>query len=106
MQNEKQKTRNTVSPLKKLFPRTAVQSDRHGSADSGVGRLRVDAADVAAGGDLKVAVVSPAGSPRVLHLERVAVVAHGQNSVVKVGAATARENAAGVQLEGHLVGPC
>merc|ERR1711916_319432 len=77
--------------------------DNHGGADSWVAGIRVDAASVAALGDLHVTVGSPAGSPRVLHLERVAVVADGKDTVVKVGAASAGEDTATVQLEGHLV---
>merc|ERR1719498_1632537 len=78
-------------------------SDDDRAADGWVAGIRVDAASVAALGDLDVTVGSPAGSPRVLHLEGVAVVAHCEDAVVKVGAASAGEDTAAVQLEGHLV---
>merc|ERR1712139_26733 len=103
IQNQKEKTRNTVSLLKKLFNRTAVQSYSHRGADSWVAGVRVNATSVARVRNLQVSVFSPAGSPRVLHLEVTTAVAHGENSVIKVGAATARQDAAGVQLESHLV---
>merc|ERR1712139_521134 len=103
IQNQKEKTRNTVSLLKKLFNRTAVQSYSHRGADSWVAGVRVNATSVARVRNLQVPVFSPAGSPRVLHLEVTAAVAHGENSVIEVGAAAAGQDAARVQLEGHLV---
>jgi len=80
---------------------TVLDSD--GGADGRVARIRVDAARVARVRNLQVAALSPAGSPRVLHLEVTAAVTHGENSVIKVGAAAARQDAARVHLESHLV---
>ena len=57
--------------------------------------IRVDAARVARVRNLRVPIISPAGSPRVRRLEKTAAIAHGEHSVI--GAATVR------QEESHLV---
>merc|ERR1712046_369384 len=41
---------------------------------------------------------------KVLHLERGVVIAHREDAVIEVGAAAAREDTAGVQVEGELIG--
>merc|ERR1719215_1173850 len=61
-------------------------------ADSWVVGIGVDAASVAALGDLDVAVVSAALSPPVLHLEGGAVVADGKDTVIEVGVARWRRH--------------
>merc|ERR1719359_530666 len=93
----------TVLAARKAVQAHAAQLHGHRGADSWVAGIGVDAASVAALGDLDVAVVSPALSPRVLHLERVAVIADGKDTVIKVGAAAAGEDTARVHLERHLV---
>lgn len=72
-------------------------------ADNWVACIGVNAASVSASRNLEVTALSPAGSPRVLHLEVIAAIAHGEDSVVKVGATTARQDAARIHLESHLV---
>merc|ERR1712093_714975 len=57
-----------------------------------------------AGGDVHEAIDTPAGAPRVLHLDAtIGVHANSQHTVVEVGAASGRDDTTSVLLEGSLV---
>ena len=91
--------------------KTASSSRLHGGVRGGAQEDAALAASLNASASLEqdVALVTPRGAPRVLHLVvvvagAVSAVAHGQHTVVQRSAAGSGHHTAGVELEGRLVG--
>merc|ERR1719424_552915 len=80
------------------------RSDLYGRVRGGVGKTAL----VLSTDQANVAIFSPAGTPTVLHfpvvLRGIGTVADKEDTVVKFGTATAREDTTTVELEARLVG--